>query len=211
MPSTEEAITWIEAAEQCQQTELRLACVSRLVQQLVGKEPAGRELAAGIADAALLEGCDKGTLLLLLGLVTGAVRQLAPRTQLLDYKAPSSGAIATALQHAASSGSYEWRIEHFSQQPAQVGSKLSSPWFMAGGREWQLTLYPYGSFQENAGHLSSECLHTAQHLSFYGSNLGLLWPVDECSPVWFDAQFACPPPTPTPTHVCSVHTSKAGQ
>ena len=154
MDRADELITWIEAAEQCQQTSLRLTCMAQLAQLLMAQAPTGNALASSMADAAQLERCDKGTLVQLLGLVAAASRQLAPSEGLLAYKAPADGDIAAAIEQAANPGSFEWRIEQFSQQPAQPGSKLSSPWFMAGGREWQLTLYPNGSSQESDGHVS---------------------------------------------------------
>lgn len=150
----DELITWIEAAEQCQQTSLRLTCMAQLAQRLMTQAPTGNALASSMADAAQVERCDKGTLVQLLGLVAAAGRQLATREGLLAYKAPAGGDIAAAIEQAANPGSFEWRIEQFSQQPAQPGNELKSPWFMAGGREWQLTLYPNGNRQENEGHLS---------------------------------------------------------
>lgn len=181
--STEEAAIWIEAAEQCQQPELRLACVSRLVQRLLGKEPGPAALASSIADAAELERIDKGTLLLLLGLVAGSARQLVPREQLLAYTAPSRGDIAASQQQATGVGSFEWRIERFSEQPAQVGSRLMSPTFVAGGREWQLALYPNGVFGSE-GYLSGEglssgvriCIWLHLRLAVWLSCIATSWP-----------------------------------
>lgn len=157
MQSTDESVAWIEAAEQCQQAELRLACISRLVQRLIAKAPADCALASSIADAAQLKRCDKSTLLLVLGLVAGSGRNLIPRHQLLAYQPPSDGAIATSLEQAANPGSYEWRIEQFSQQPSQPGNALHSPWFMAAGRQWQIKLYPNGANNGVEGHISCEC------------------------------------------------------
>lgn len=74
--TTEELVAWADAAEDCEQADLRLACISRLAQRLVENAPSENALAAGIADAAQLEGCSKCTLLLLLGLMAGANRQL---------------------------------------------------------------------------------------------------------------------------------------
>lgn len=155
MRTTDEAVTWIEAAEQCQQPALRLACVARLAQWLLAREPAD-DLGASIADAQQLERLDSATMALVLGLVTGAARQMATRKQPLAYRAPSDGSIATAIQQAANPADYEWRIELYSQQPAQPGDALRPPWFKAGGREWQLLVYPGGITQEDAGHLSGE-------------------------------------------------------
>lgn len=157
MQSADESVAWIEAAEQCQQAELRLACIARLVQRLISKAPSGCDLASSIADAAQLERCDKSTLVLVLGLVAGAGRTLIPRHQLLAYQPPSDGAIAAALEHAANPGSYEWRIEQFSQQPSQPGNTLQSPWFVAAGRQWQMTLYPNGQSDEAEGSIACEC------------------------------------------------------
>lgn len=98
----------------------------------------------------------RGTLLLLLGLVAGSARQLVPREQLLAYAAPSREDIAAAQQQATGVGSLEWRIERFSQ----MGSKLLSPSFVAGGKEWQLVLYPNGNGHANEGHLSGEKLRS---------------------------------------------------
>ncbi|PRW32688.1 cyclase-associated 1 [Chlorella sorokiniana] len=153
MDNAAELVTWTEVAEQCQQTDLRLSCVARLVKLLVTKAP-GQHMASGITDAAQLEGLDKSTLLLVLGLVTGAGRQLAPKEQLLAYTAPPTADISTAMEQAANPGSYEWRIEQFSQQPSQPGDALRSPWFTAAGREWQLTLYPNGQTIAYQGHIS---------------------------------------------------------
>lgn len=165
--SAEQLVVWADAAEQCEQTDLRLACAAQLAQRLVlASTPGEHALPAGIADAAQLEGCSNSTLLLILGLVTGAFRQLAPqasismfgfkapRRQPGAYKAPATDSIAAALQQAASPGSFEWRIEKFAQQPAQRGRSLQSPWFMSGGREWQLLVYLNGDSQVSEGHVS---------------------------------------------------------
>lgn len=144
-------------AEQCEQTELRLACAAQLAQRLVAQAPGSHALAASIADAAQLKGCSKNTLLLLLGLVTEAGRQLIPSEQLLTYKGPSRDIVTAAQQRAANPGTYEWRIERFSQQPEQPGLKVQSPWFKAGGRKWCMRAYPHGHDAEAAGHVSGGC------------------------------------------------------
>ncbi|PRW58089.1 MATH domain and coiled-coil domain-containing protein [Chlorella sorokiniana] len=152
--STEELIAWTDAGEHCEQTDLRLACTAHLAQRLVARAPGSQNLAAGIADAEQLEGCSKRTLLLLLGLVTGAGRQLASAEQLLGYAAATNDEVTAAQQQARNPGTFEWRIAQFSQQPAQVGHALKSPWFSAGGRQCQLSAYLNGDTAQSEGHLS---------------------------------------------------------
>lgn len=152
MHSTEEAVAWIEAADRCQQTELRLACVTRLVQRLVGTGATEHSLAASIADAAQLQQCDKSTLLLLLGMVADAARQ----DRLDPYIAPKTSDLSKAVRQSANPCSFEWRLSRFMQRPVQPGVAALLDGFMAGGREWQLVLYPNGKNQESAGNLSGE-------------------------------------------------------
>lgn len=188
MHSTEEAVAWIEAADRCQQTELRLACVTRLVQRLVGTDAAEHSLAASIADATQLQQCDKSTLLLLLGMVTDAARQ----DRRDPYVAPKTSEVSKAVRQSANPGSYEWRLSRFTQRPVQPGVAAPSGWFMAGGREWQLILYPNGVDQECEGHLSGECswptnvlCHRAWFAEWRGSiaRLGLnRTPTTQCTP-----------------------------
>ena len=149
---------WADVAEHCKQADLQLACAAQLAQRLLAKAHGSHALASGMADAAQLEGCSNSTLLLLLGLVTGAGRQLTPREQLAAYQVPCRDDITAAQQQAANPGSYEWRIEQFSLQPSQLGQQIESPWFMAGGRDWRLHACLNGVNGESAGHVTSECL-----------------------------------------------------
>lgn len=151
--SAEELAAWIEAAEQCQQVPLKLACVGQLVQRLVCQDPT-ENMAAGIADAMHLQRLDKSTLLLVLGLVTGANRRLVPSAQRRAFRAPSQETIASCICSSANPGSFEWRIDRFSRLPAQPGIGLGSPWFIAGGRTWRLELYPNGDNVQSEGNLS---------------------------------------------------------
>ena len=183
---------WADAAEDCEQTELRLACTAQLAQRLVAKAPGSLALASGIADAAQLEGCSKITLLLLLGLVTGVGRQLIPSEQLTAYKGPSRDIVTAAQQQAANPGSFEWRIEQFSQQPEQPGQKVQSPWFEAGGREWCIRAYPHGQNAEVAGHVSGgfcclQCVHVVHQACMQRLHAALY-----CSWDLADAFFATP-------------------
>lgn len=153
--SAKQLVVWADAAEQCEQTDLRLACAAQLARRLIlASTPGEHALPAGIADAAQLEGCSNSTLLLILGLVTGAGRQLVRQEKLQAYEAQATDSIAAALQQASSPGSFEWRIEQFAQQPAQRGRSLQSPWFMSGGREWRLSVYLNGDNEEAEGHVS---------------------------------------------------------
>ena len=154
--SAAELIAWIEAAEMCQLDSLRLECVAQLARKLATKPQAASPLAAALVDAAQLEGCDKSTLLLLLGMLTAAGRELAEHQQHFAGHLALGDMLTTALPLAASPGSFEWRIERFSEQPAAVGMKLTSPPVMAGGREWHLKAYCGGENAEAEGHLSGE-------------------------------------------------------
>ena len=143
-----ELVAWIEAADSCQQADLRLSCIPELARRLACGPSS---LAGAIAEAALLRNCSKDTLLLLVGLMADAADQP------LADKIASPTAVAEALPQAANPGSFAWVLERFSKQPAAVGKVVHSPWFMAAGREWRLKVYPGGEWQETAGHLSGKC------------------------------------------------------
>ena len=87
-------MAWIQAAEQCQQEELRASCVTELARHLVGGSGG---LPGAIANAALLQGLDKDTLLLLLG-VTAAAGTAA--------QVATAGQVVQAVPVAANTGTY---------------------------------------------------------------------------------------------------------
>ncbi len=157
MGTTDQALIWIEAAEQCHQTDLRLACTSRLVQRLLGADPSGG-IAASIVDVRQLGKLDYSKRQLVLALVLAAARQLAPSSQRLAYSPPSDADIAAAIQQANKTSDCELRTPEFLQlaallRPGQVepAARLKVP-----GGEWRLLVYPNGSAEEHKGHLSGE-------------------------------------------------------
>lgn len=143
-----ELLDWMAAADHCQQPELRLRCLNEVARRLAS-QPTG--LASTFADSELLaERCDKSVLAQLVALLVTAGRKSVPSGL------PVPSAAAAALQKAANHGSFEWALERYSQQPSAIEESVTSDWFSAAGKQWQLEVYPGGDSEEAAGHLSGE-------------------------------------------------------
>lgn len=139
---------WAGAADTCHLDALRLRCLTQVARRLA-KGPSS--LAGTFADAVqVVDACDKRMLAQLVGLIVWAGNS---NNQLLRSLVTSDTA-AAALLEAGNHGSFEWALERFSEQPAEQGQHVFSPWFMAAGREWRLQVHLGGFNADAAGHLS---------------------------------------------------------
>lgn len=114
-------------------------------------KPNSGQLAAALAEVAVLERCSKRVLLDMLGLIMAAGRGACGGKQ---ERLADCLAYGGMLAKAFTTRSFEWTLEKFSQQPAAVGKQVLSPWFGAAGKEWRFSVYPAGCKE---GHSSGEC------------------------------------------------------
>lgn len=143
-----ELLQWAEAAERCHLPDLRMCCLTELARW---RASGGDNLALTLADAAALaQGCgkDAGTLAALLGVLAAACGPSG------TSRLAAPAAAAEALQRSANIGRFECAFKGFSKLPKAVGKSKSSPWFKAAGKDWTLQLYPGGTTEGSAGHLS---------------------------------------------------------
>jgi len=123
---------WTEAANQCQLDDLQLSLLHMLACRLASLHDGdlGNTLAA---SRALLQ-CDSSTLVQLIAVLTHAGFKAASvySRKLREY-ASSQASLALAVAAAARTGSFDWTLMHFSQQIAEAGQRVMSPWFSAVG------------------------------------------------------------------------------
>lgn len=123
-------MTWIEAAEACQLSDLRLGLVRQLACCLAAVQEGN--LADTMARTGVLAQCDPSTLLQVIGLLTAAGTEADKGYQLAGC-IPSRPAVTQAAAAVVRTGTFDWMLTHFSQRTSVPGQRVVSPWLFAAG------------------------------------------------------------------------------
>lgn len=178
--SLPQLVEWVAAADHCQLHGLRERCIVQLASRLVAR-PGGLLLPAFANAALVAERCSKGVVANVMALLgaaasaglipgsgaTAGVAHQPAATEALHRQATHGGpawrsrleTIAEAAldePESATSGSFEWVLERYTEHFSAVGDQVCSPWFSAAGADWRFKVYPGGDVEESAGHLSGE-------------------------------------------------------